>query len=236
MQQEDFLKISEMKNSFRIPRGPDNACSISKAVRMMFTTENMDEIRFSETYTGPFQSYSIKKRGRPVPLKEQLTQQIPRKYNTLLAIDSSKLEHMSGTTPRDPYEEEQNRLLQIYNELTSSASEPDPFADDEGEFGSDKDYKPSSESSNLDSSTPEFTVDGVDPLNVTEPEVELSEIHDMDDDGSEIFCCSDENSKKKDKVQPFIDLLLASFQDAYGPKKELSIDESLLHFRGIHQK
>nr|CAH7753399.1 unnamed protein product [Callosobruchus chinensis] len=63
MQQEDFLKISEMKNSFRIPRGPDNACSISKAVRMMFTTENMDEIRFSETYTGPFQSYSIKKRG-----------------------------------------------------------------------------------------------------------------------------------------------------------------------------
>nr|CAH7734254.1 unnamed protein product [Callosobruchus chinensis] len=267
---------------------------------------------------------------------------------------------MSGTRPRDPYEEEQNRLLQIYNELTSSESEPDPFADDEGEFGSDKDYKPSSESSNSDSSTPESTVDGVDPLNVTEPEVELSEIHDMDDGGSEwedttepipefhfddthegikvnlgpdsmplavfrslftphiieyitecsnryglsltnssrpktrhsrsatfhpitveemetflglcllqghistsnvriyfsyvdilyhhpifpyvmsgkrfekilrVFCCSDENSKK-DKVQPLIDLLLASFQDDYGPKKELSIDESLLHFRG----
>nr|CAH7753502.1 unnamed protein product [Callosobruchus chinensis] len=56
MQQEDFLKISEMKNSFRIPRGPDNACSISKAVRMMFTTENMDEIRYGE---------NIQKKNKP---------------------------------------------------------------------------------------------------------------------------------------------------------------------------
>lgn len=47
-----------------------------------------------------------------------------------------------------------------------------------------------------------------------------------------VICCSPPGSRSKGKVQPLIDMLIARFQSVYGPGKELSLDESLLHFRG----
>lgn len=47
-----------------------------------------------------------------------------------------------------------------------------------------------------------------------------------------VLCCSPVNSKGKHKIELLINMLISQFQNAYGPSKELSIDESLLHFRG----
>ena len=40
------------------------------------------------------------------------------------------------------------------------------------------------------------------------------------------------NSKKIEKIRPFIDLLETALSDRYYPTKDLSIDESLLKFKG----
>nr|CAI5848324.1 unnamed protein product [Callosobruchus analis] len=47
-----------------------------------------------------------------------------------------------------------------------------------------------------------------------------------------VLYCASTFSKRKEKVQPFLDMLIAQYQSVYGPTKELSLDESLLHFRG----
>lgn len=47
-----------------------------------------------------------------------------------------------------------------------------------------------------------------------------------------VLCCSPVNSQGKSKIEPIINMLITQFQSAYGPSKELSLDESLLHFRG----
>ncbi|XP_030746403.1 piggyBac transposable element-derived protein 4-like [Sitophilus oryzae] len=47
-----------------------------------------------------------------------------------------------------------------------------------------------------------------------------------------VVCCSPLESKGKEKVQHLIDMVISQCQAIYGPSKELSIDESLLHFRG----
>ncbi|KAK9729925.1 Transposase IS4 [Popillia japonica] len=39
-------------------------------------------------------------------------------------------------------------------------------------------------------------------------------------------------AKGKDKIQPLIDLIISQCQSTFGPSKKLSLDESLLHFRG----
>ncbi|KAK9745642.1 Transposase IS4 [Popillia japonica] len=46
-----------------------------------------------------------------------------------------------------------------------------------------------------------------------------------------VLYCSTTLSKKKEKGQPFLDMLIDQFQSIYSPPKELSLDESLLHFR-----
>lgn len=48
-----------------------------------------------------------------------------------------------------------------------------------------------------------------------------------------IFCCADQKAKKIQKVKPLLDMLLNQFQSVYSPQKELSLDEQLLHFRGV---
>ncbi|XP_045457227.1 piggyBac transposable element-derived protein 4-like [Melitaea cinxia] len=48
--------------------------------------------------------------------------------------------------PGDPYEREQKRLLELFNEVETPESSEDPYADD-GEYGSDKDYYPSGDES-----------------------------------------------------------------------------------------
>ncbi|KPJ16082.1 hypothetical protein RR48_06037 [Papilio machaon] len=48
--------------------------------------------------------------------------------------------------PGDPYEREQKRLLELFNEAETPESSEDPYADD-GEYGSDKDYHPSGDDS-----------------------------------------------------------------------------------------
>lgn len=45
-----------------------------------------------------------------------------------------------------------------------------------------------------------------------------------------VLCCSALNAKNREKVQTLIDFLIVQFQTAYEPSKQLSIDESLLHF------
>ncbi|KAK9722960.1 Transposase IS4 [Popillia japonica] len=47
-----------------------------------------------------------------------------------------------------------------------------------------------------------------------------------------VICCSRPEAKRKDKVQPLIDLIISQCQATFAPSKELSLDESLLHFRG----
>nr|CAI5866923.1 unnamed protein product [Callosobruchus analis] len=47
-----------------------------------------------------------------------------------------------------------------------------------------------------------------------------------------VLCCAPPKSKGKEKVQTFLDLLISQYQSAYGPMRELSLDEPLLHFRG----
>lgn len=46
------------------------------------------------------------------------------------------------------------------------------------------------------------------------------------------LCVSELNSKGKDKILNFIDLVTKNFRDCYKPDKELSLDESMLLFRG----
>nr|CAI5855560.1 unnamed protein product [Callosobruchus analis] len=47
-----------------------------------------------------------------------------------------------------------------------------------------------------------------------------------------VLCCAPPKSKGKEKVPTFLDLLISQYQSAYGPTRELFLDESLLHFRG----
>ncbi|CAH2000544.1 unnamed protein product [Acanthoscelides obtectus] len=47
-----------------------------------------------------------------------------------------------------------------------------------------------------------------------------------------VLCCSAPKSKGKAKIQMLLDMLIDQYQKAYGPTRELSLDESLLHFRG----
>nr|CAI5828915.1 unnamed protein product [Callosobruchus analis] len=47
-----------------------------------------------------------------------------------------------------------------------------------------------------------------------------------------VLCCVPPKSKGKEEVQTFLDLLISQYQNACGPTRELSLDESLLHFRG----
>lgn len=52
----------------------------------------------------------------------------------------------------DPYERDQQRLLQLYNELPSDEDVHDPFSDTEGQYGSDEDYDRTKEASDSDDS------------------------------------------------------------------------------------
>lgn len=47
-----------------------------------------------------------------------------------------------------------------------------------------------------------------------------------------VLCCAAPNAKGKEKAQPLINMLISNYQETYNPTRELSIDESLLHFRG----
>ncbi|KAG5880821.1 hypothetical protein JTB14_019465 [Gonioctena quinquepunctata] len=52
----------------------------------------------------------------------------------------------------DSYEKEQQRLLNIYESLSSDEEVHDPFSDTEGQYGSDEDYDPANEKSDSDDS------------------------------------------------------------------------------------
>ncbi|XP_050511466.1 uncharacterized protein LOC114333083 isoform X1 [Diabrotica virgifera virgifera] len=95
MNQEDFLKVSEMRNYFVQPKStPANPCSIRNAVRMRFSAENFEHIEIADTYNGEFNSYSIQKRERTGILQEHFIQDLQKKYATRLGIEPSKLEHV----------------------------------------------------------------------------------------------------------------------------------------------
>lgn len=93
MTQNDFVKISDMRNILQTSKAPEEL-GIRNCIRIRCSAKDLDTIEMSDTYSGNFTSVSIKKRGRPTNCKERLVQSLEKKYNSKLPIDQGKLEHV----------------------------------------------------------------------------------------------------------------------------------------------